>query len=398
MAYFSLTDTYRDYFENNKVLDTFSRIKSLNNQNSGFGKGATRHYINHIFNDLIKNKVILLNGYYFYFNKENDYLNTTKHMKKFCQLMKITIASEGTIPFHLPPHILENILGPMERGVLEFFYEKMYPSISKSMESTEYESTCKELGYSTSETYMRDHMLKYSVSHDWLFCSFLKQTFRILEEYYGHHIDFDLKISGEFQLTPNMIINNTAIEQKYEKLWCEFVNGLTSSELSDMLYYFTNSKSHNGEIKVIVESNSKLDIKVETCFNTVYISHLYFRDIKSMKKLKKLWVNSATETDALYDDSATNTPRRNSNMHVDPVTSEETVSLYDYFNRPNTLNMLPPRINHTYVDDHAGRNLYSRPFYNFEEIATVDDSGGNDSCEDNRDDNDIYYHRTVLRC
>ena len=67
MAQFSLTDTYKDYFENSQNLSTFSQIRTLDSQRVGYGAGATRHYVNHIFNDMIKNKIISLNLYFLKF-------------------------------------------------------------------------------------------------------------------------------------------------------------------------------------------------------------------------------------------------------------------------------------------------------------------------------------------
>jgi|SRR5579872_7522967 len=299
---FALTDTYQDYFNNSSNLNTFSFIRALHSNQIGYGLGATRHYANHIFNSLLNAKIITLNGYFLNFNSKNDYLHSKSRMQKFCHLIKITIQANGTLPFHLNPHILEIILGPMPVPILEYFYEKMHPTISKSLETNAYDTACKELGYNFAEAHMRDHLLiKSSTSLDWLFASTLVRIFKVDLVYESSHIDLDQKISGNFTLTHPMVLNITKIDSQYESLWKEFITELNSTELTDMLYYFTNNKSCDSPIQINVSPNLELDIKVETCFNIVYISESYFTDISTLRKLKESWSGSTSKTDNLFD-------------------------------------------------------------------------------------------------
>src|SRR5579872_693023 len=157
MAIFKLTDAYQDYFKNAAQFNDYQHIGSKKQGSIAYGVGAIRQYINHILDDMLQSNLLQLNGYFLKFGTNNDFLHNTEHMKAFGKLITTSLKVRGTLPFHLNPHILEVILGPMDLPILEYFYDKMYPSMSKMLESN-YETTCQEVGYTTSEGYIRSQL------------------------------------------------------------------------------------------------------------------------------------------------------------------------------------------------------------------------------------------------
>jgi hypothetical protein len=194
------------------------------------------------------------------------------------------------------------MVGPMSMGVLQYFYSKMYPSMAHILES-DCEKTCREdMGYSTTGTegFLRDQILQGTTSLDWIFLSCLRSAFKPMN-FPHNHIDLDIALSGEYELTHQMVLGATTPPIQYLSLWTEFVNGLTQTELRDMIYYFTNSTSCENKIDIRVDPILQLDIRIESCFGTVKIAEKFFKDLESLSKLKMIWTDITQRMDDIQD-------------------------------------------------------------------------------------------------
>src|SRR5579872_3858792 len=294
MATFKLTDTYLDYFSNYAAFNEFMSIKSKQEGRMAQGAGAIRQYINLILDSMLNANLIELNGFFLKFNTKTDYLHCKTRMEAFGKLISINLKVNGTLPFHLNPCVLEIALGPMELPILEYFYDKMYPTMSKILE-TNYETTCRELGYTASEGYLRDKLLHHVTPLDWLLASTLRSQLNShtsVNRLATTHIDLDQTLSGEYQITHQMVLKVIQIDTIYKELWTQFVHSIPQAELPEMLYYFTNSKSCDQLIKINVSTELQSDIKIETCFGVVNIAEMYFKDLDSLKMIKGFWSGS----------------------------------------------------------------------------------------------------------
>jgi hypothetical protein len=122
---FHLEDTYVDFFK--KAHEFKPGLTIYSKAGSAYGSGAVRQYMQTILTGMIDHKVLSVKGFFLRFNPESDFLNNKQHMMTFCKLIESNVAVQGTLPFHLGPHILELLIGPMDQPILEYFYEKIHP-------------------------------------------------------------------------------------------------------------------------------------------------------------------------------------------------------------------------------------------------------------------------------
>jgi hypothetical protein len=297
---FALEDTYEDFFKNPSIFSQGCDIVSKKNQTVAFGRGATRQYIRQIFLSMIDKDVIQLHGYFLKFNDKNDFLMNETNMKKFCDLIKINNSVGGTLPFHLGPYLLEYILGPMKKPMLEFFFAKMFPSLEYIF-NTDYDKTCREdMGYSSGESFLRLKLAEVATLTDWLFIACFK-TYNYRSK---NHLDLDAEISGEFEITHHMIsslIQVKSSNESHKRIWNEFIHSLTKPELIGMLYYFTNTGSCENKIIVVPDSRIVVDIHVESCFNKVLIAERNFENLEKLKTIKVIWTDTTAKMDTIQD-------------------------------------------------------------------------------------------------
>lgn len=378
MTTFSLTDTYIDYFAKAKHFDKSQKIRSKSANNVAYGAGAIRQYINHILDDMVSADIIQINGFFLQFNPQKDFLNNKTNMRFFCKLILVNIQVDGTLPFHLGPHILEILRGPMDLPILEYFYDKMYPSMSKMLE-TDYEKTCQELGYTVSEGYLRDKLTKSVTGIDWLFAVTIRVEMNFLTKSQFRkytHIDIDNMLSGEYQITHQMVLKITLISPEYSKLWTEFVNQIPQSKLTDMLYYFTNNKSCDQIIQIIVDSEFVSDIKIETCFNVVRIAKPYFQDLDTLCTIQSFWSGSEYK-----------------NADISDYQTEQSNNLMEFVGRySGGIGIYIPRGNHNesqLTDDDELPELVSHDDdQDFVTMDRYDDGNSDDDGDGDNDDSD----------
>jgi len=312
---FSYTDTYQDYFNKPSILAIDSKIKTnLTDDNfvyagaptdtdrdtntntdtdtngTAHGYGAVRQYIGNIIGSLLDSEILLVNGFFMYFNPEMHFFKNSEKMIKLAHLVSLNAHCEGTLPYHLSPRVLEIICGPMNQGVIEYFFDKMQPSLSHILSKDYTHIWRDDMEYDTFEAYLRDNMLVNFTYLELLFGTCLKELLTC-----PNHIELDIKFSGEYNISHTMVLRcmkmKSSMSPRQQGLWTAFIKGLSQSELIDLLMYFTNSKSCENEITITVDPSPKVDVNISTCGKIVSIAERLFTNLETLSALKALFAN-----------------------------------------------------------------------------------------------------------
>jgi len=213
--------------------NNFFYFETTNGKSLGRGMGAIRQVYNKLIKE-ISHTIFETDGvgYFVKFNLNHPFWTNTSNCKAFGRFIHLVIASGCIFPFHFPVAMIEELTQPSKRlneSEMLYFIEKMDPDVYSSIKNVDFRcfvdhSIPNETGFDSLYD-MLSYIIYGSYTED--NCTKLYRIYKEITNginLFSYPSDpntptIDYILSGEYELTPEIVFKMTNIITEYEVLW-----------------------------------------------------------------------------------------------------------------------------------------------------------------------------------
>ena len=299
-------------FYPNKIFSFNFNFK--NGRGICIGHGFDRQIYLQILKDMEKINLVKDNQ----LNLTNQFWQSVTNCKAFGRLIYLALICGAVLPFRLPVELIEMILKrKLNQSELLYFLWKRKPDVFKSIGSlnglNDLNGEIETAGFSSKDLMLREALFGREINGE-INKKFKAIASNIIFLFHPNAETIDYILSDTYQLTPQMVINMTVIDSKFEDLWKNFVLSLNEEELKQLLLQFTNSLATNQVISIYV-AEIIIDLKISTCTKTVYLNKKLFDNKETLNNLRVYFGDSVM--DGINDEINDNNSQ--------PLSRQETV-------------------------------------------------------------------------
>lgn len=292
-----ISDNYLTIFDkikNNKGYQFL--FESVENKNYATGPGANKEIFNILWNQFIKDNMIIKDTYFIDIDEKNDFWKSSDNIYSFVVFLGMSVNVGYTLSYHFVPAMLEIITDKtLLLNELEDYLKNIDNEIvinANKLKSEEFKLM--DFDFDNHYDYFRDRLMGHVSSYKLNIYNTITEhidffeNFKLESETYIKDFDIyqlDNVISGLYEITHDQLIPIFKINKKYSKIWNDFIHILNQEEIRSMLLLFGNSLSLNNKYHIFVK-NAKTDINISTCARYITINKKLFESFETLKSLK----------------------------------------------------------------------------------------------------------------